>query len=298
MQEHEYNRFDLSLICPVCKENLDRLTSEKTFRCANNHSFDISKHGYVNLLTNSQKNSNLPGDSKEMVQARRDFLSEGYYGELSHSLNQFVLKQLHLPISHLNEDLRLCLDIGCGEGYYTNELMSFVKGLNIQASLIGLDISRDAIKLASSRNKEILWVVGNSHYLPIKDSSLACALSVFSPVKIAEIIRVLKDEGVFIRVLPGVNHLIQIRDIIYPNVVLAEEKDLSFEYEGLQLVDSIKISYEISLNNESLLDLVRMTPHYWKTSKADKEALNKIEKIIVSIDMQIAAFSKIPLPKV
>jgi 23S rRNA (guanine745-N1)-methyltransferase len=243
-----------------------------------------------------------------MVQARRDFLSGGYYGELSNQLNKFILKELQSEIqtlsygstSALNKKLEAVniLDIGCGEGYYTNELIKFANDENLLASVVGLDISRDAIKFASSRNKEILWVVGNSHYLPIKNSSIDCALSVFSPVKISEILRVLKDEGIFIRVLPGTKHLIQIRNIIYPNVVLAEEKDLSIEYEGLRLVDSLKISYEISLDNESLLDLVRMTPHYWKTSKSDKEALNVIENLIVSIEMQLAAFSKITLPKV
>jgi 23S rRNA (guanine745-N1)-methyltransferase len=280
----EYIKFDSSLICPVCKENLVRVTSDKCFRCANNHSFDISKQGYVNLLTNSQKSSNLPGDSKDMVQARRDFLSGGYYRELSDRLNKLIVGN---NLNALN-----ILDIGCGEGYYTNELIKFVKDQNIQASFIGLDISRDAIKFASSLNKEILWVVGNSHYLPIKDSSVDCALSVFSPVKIPEIIRVLKGEGIFIRVLPGTNHLIQIRNIIYPNVILAEEKDLSIEYDGLKLIDSIKVTYDISLDTEGLLELVRMTPHYWKTSKANKEVLNEIEKLIVSIDMQIATFSK------
>jgi 23S rRNA (guanine745-N1)-methyltransferase len=286
----EYNSFDFSLICPVCKENLERVPSDKCFRCSNNHSFDISKQGYVNLLTNSQKSSNLPGDSKEMVQARRDFLSGGYYEELSNQLNKFVLKGLKSKVN--NSTSLNILDIGCGEGYYTNELFKFSKCKNVSSSFVGLDISRDAIKAASSLNKEILWVVGNSHYLPIKDSSVDCALSVFSPVKIPEIIRVLKDDGILIRVLPGVNHLIQIRNIIYPNVILAEEKDLSIEYDGLKLIDSIKVTYDISLNTEGLLELVRMTPHYWKTSKANKEVLNEIERLIVSIDMQIATFSK------
>jgi len=292
------------LICPVCKEALTRSASEKSFNCLNNHSFDVSKQGYINLLTNSQKNSNQPGDSKKMVQARRDFLSKGYYSELSSKMNQFIFNQLQFPVTDLNADPRLnansnstppplsILDIGCGEGYYTNELMKLTKEKSIPASFVGLDISRDAIKFASSSNKEILWVVGNSHYLPIEDSSLDCELSVFSPVKIPEVIRTLKDDGVFIRVLPGANHLIEIRNIIYPNVILAEEKDLASEYEGLILKDELKVSYAISLDNESILALVQMTPHYWKTSKDNKEALKEIESLNVTIDMHIGTFSK------
>jgi len=288
------------LICPVCKGSLNRSASEKSFKCLNNHSYDISKQGYVNLLTNSQKNSNQPGDSKEMVQARRDFLAKGYYSELSSKVNQFILKGLDVSKVEFASDaasnkkfasLKI-LDIGCGEGYYTNELMKLINDKNIPSSFVGLDISRDAIKFASSFNKEILWVVGNSHYLPIEDSSIDCAFSVFSPVKISEVIRILKEDGIFIRVLPGTNHLIQIRDIIYHNVILSQEKDLANEYEGLVLRDELKVSYEISLDNDAILSLVRMTPHYWKTSKANKEALKEIESLNVTIDMQIGAFSK------
>ena len=57
--------------CPLC--NLALLKADSTLRCANNHSFDFAKEGYVNLLPVQQKNSKQPGDSLEMVQARRAF---------------------------------------------------------------------------------------------------------------------------------------------------------------------------------------------------------------------------------
>lgn len=285
------------LICPVCKESLNRAPMEKCFRCMNNHSFDISKQGYINLLTNSQKKSNLPGDSKEMVQARRDFLSKGYYGELSRKLNDLVLQQLELkkhvgklptfPISPL------ILDIGCGEGYYTNKLMEHARERNIPAEYIGLDISRDAVKYASSINKEITWIVANSHYLPIQTSSVDCIISVFSPIKISECIRVLKSDGILIRILPGIDHLIHLRKIIYPNVVVVEDIDMSQAYDGMKLKGSTRATFDISLDNAGILSLTRMTPHYWKTSKADKEPLSVIEKLAVTIDMQIFIFGKI-----
>ena len=287
------------LICPICKESLDRAPVEKCFRCRNNHSFDISKQGYVNLLTNSEKSSNLPGDSKEMVQARRDFLSKGYYGELSRKLNDLVLNKIELK-KHMEElrefsslqSLPVILDIGCGEGYYTNALMDYAKERNLSAEYIGLDISREAVKQASSINKEITWIVGNSHYLPIRDGFIDCIISVFSPIKISECLRVLKNDGILIRVLPGVDHLIQLRKIIYPNVVLVADIDMSHAYEGMKLRESARSTFDISLDNKGILSLTRMTPHYWKTSMADKEALNGIELLTVTIDMQIFIFEK------
>ena len=285
------------LICPICKESLSCDPKRKFFSCKNNHGFDISKQGYVNLLTNSQKNSNLPGDSKEMVHARREFLSKGYYSELSRKINELVFQQIalgkgiiELPSSSTTPSI---LDIGCGEGYYTNALMEYAREMNIHANYIGLDISREAVKHASSINREITWIVANSHYLPIQDASIDCILSVFSPIKISECIRVLKRNGVLIRVLPGVAHLIQLREIIYPNVVLVQDIDMSKAYEGMKLKESSRATFDISLDNPGMLSLTRMTPHYWKTSKTDKEALNEIEQLTVTIDMQIFIFEKI-----
>ena len=48
------------LLCPVCKDKLIKDASNKMYRCQNNHSYDIAKEGYVNLLISNQKNSKNP----------------------------------------------------------------------------------------------------------------------------------------------------------------------------------------------------------------------------------------------
>ena len=63
----------MKLVCPKCKKELQ--LNNRTFKCQNNHSFDLSKEGYVNLLLNKVD----AGDNKEMVNARSDFLNKGYY---------------------------------------------------------------------------------------------------------------------------------------------------------------------------------------------------------------------------
>ena len=70
--------------CPLCQQAL--LLDEKSYRCANNHSFDQAKQGYVNLLPVQFKHSKEPGDNKAMVQARRAFLDKGYYQPLLDSM--------------------------------------------------------------------------------------------------------------------------------------------------------------------------------------------------------------------
>ncbi|MEO0598010.1 MAG: putative RNA methyltransferase, partial [Chloroflexota bacterium] len=78
--------------CPVCAEPLT--IEDRRFVCANNHSFDRAKEGYVNLLLANQKNSADPGDSKAMVRARRDFFSGGYYAKLADALNTAITERL------------------------------------------------------------------------------------------------------------------------------------------------------------------------------------------------------------
>ena len=52
------------LACPKCHQQLH--LENKTLKCENNHCYDISKRGYINLLLNPDKATNNPGDSNGM----------------------------------------------------------------------------------------------------------------------------------------------------------------------------------------------------------------------------------------
>ena len=80
------------LICPNCHGRLQQ--EGNAFVCKHGHSFDLSASGYLHLLPSSQMRAKIPGDNKQMVRARRDFLAKGYYQPISDLLNQEVAKQL------------------------------------------------------------------------------------------------------------------------------------------------------------------------------------------------------------
>ena len=63
--------------CPLCGE---KLTGDSTLKCTKGHCFDRAKEGYWHLLPVQSMRTKAPGDSKEMVAARRAFLNAGYYG--------------------------------------------------------------------------------------------------------------------------------------------------------------------------------------------------------------------------
>ena len=73
------------LACPKCHQQLH--LENKTLKCENNHCYDISKRGYINLLLNPDKATNNPGDSKESLVARKAYLNKGYYDPI---LNQVI----------------------------------------------------------------------------------------------------------------------------------------------------------------------------------------------------------------
>ena len=137
--------------CPLCQLNLQSVASG--YQCANRHQFDRAKEGYVNLLPVQQKKSLDPGDSADMILARRNFLEAGFYQPLSDAVNAMlfaVLKSSALPT---------LLVIGCGEGYYSNRLQRFLQTQQVTdlntttpaVCLYGIDISKAAIKAAAKK---------------------------------------------------------------------------------------------------------------------------------------------------
>ena len=74
----------MELICPICAEKLN--IRDRQYVCARNHSFDVARQGYVNLLTVQQKHSLNPGDTREQVLSRREFLEAGFYGPIANAL--------------------------------------------------------------------------------------------------------------------------------------------------------------------------------------------------------------------
>jgi hypothetical protein len=64
------------------------------WRCAGGHCFDIASQGYTHLLPVQNKRSRDPGDSKEMVAARRRFLDAGCYQPIAAAVARLALADM------------------------------------------------------------------------------------------------------------------------------------------------------------------------------------------------------------
>ena len=71
--------------CPLCG---GPLTGEQDLKCPSGHCFDRAREGYWHLLPVQSMRTKAPGDSKEMVAARRAFLNAGYYGIFGRALGE------------------------------------------------------------------------------------------------------------------------------------------------------------------------------------------------------------------
>lgn len=263
------------LMCPVCREKLS--LTEKTWHCVNRHSYDLAKQGYVNLHVVQHKHSKNPGDTPESVQARRAFLSAGHYAPLQQAV---VQKIAQLRIENL-------LDIGCGEGYYTNAMQAEV------LQCIGVDIAKNAVQVAAKLNKDITWVVGTGATLPVLDASIDLCTSLFSPIPKQEILRVLKDNGYLMVVTPAEQHLYAMREALFEEVKAHDSaKFVEQLQDAFDLVEDIVIDAPMQLNQSDLKNLIAMTPYAYKAKPERRAALEAHETFDLAAQFQIYLFKK------
>ena len=255
----------MNIACPVCKKELIR--NDKSYRCENNHNFDIAKEGYLNL---NLRNSQNTGDNPLMIKARKNFLEKGYYDFLKNEVN-----------SLLNKEDKL-VDLACGEGYYTRDFICEDK--------VGIDLSKSGLKIASKSDKSTLYILNSIFRNPLFDESADKVITIFAPIAKEEIRRILKQNGEFILVKPDVYHLYELKDVLYEKPYLNEIEDI--DIPGLKLINEIKISDKRKVISEDLNNLFMMTPYFNTTSPEDKVKLQSIEELEITFAFIIDVYQK------
>lgn len=279
------------LLCPVCKESLQANESNKSLSCENNHSFDRARQGYLNLLLSHKKKSKNPGDNQEMVIARQAFLSSGFYRPISDRLNTLVVN-----IAEQKDHTINVLDIGCGEGYYSQRLHHSLSDHKVDHQLYGLDISKEAVIAAAKRAKtaqdtQSEWLVASAIDIPLQDHSVDIATCLFTRLMPESYHSVIKENGYFICVNTGEKHLIELREKLYDQITKTEFDPIKSMGDNFELVDHQQINYQNTLSNQQQIqDLLLMTPHNWRTKAENKESLSTLEALTVTIDAQIHVF--------
>ena len=270
----------MDFVCPKCFCKLNILESG-TAVCQNGHCYDRSRFGYYNLLL--ENGGGVHGDNREMVDARRDFLGTGAYLPLAEAVGETV--------SDFAFDGMHIVDIGCGEGYYTDIAEKKIRERVNNFTFSAVDISKDAAKRTAKRNKNISSAVASAYKLPLMDVHTDIALSMFAPLATGEILRILRPGGKFILVIPGEEHLLDLKEKIYKDAYRNTVSDT--DIRGFTLLSQKRIFYSISLTKkEDIKNLFMMTPYAYRTDAEGREKLEKLEKLTTRAEFILFVYEK------
>ena len=252
----------MKLLCPICREELT--WQEKLCRCEAGHSFDVARQGYVNLLPVQQKHSLHPGDTREQVLARRAFLDTGAYRPLLEQLQQILARHnAQGPI----------LDVGRGEGYYSSAIARA-----LGAELVGLDISKEAVRVAAGRHKDARWVCATASRLPVADGQVGLLMSMFALTLPEEFGRAVARDGLFLQVTAREDHLLGMKSVIYPKLT-EKEKTPEASIPGFTLVEQQDVVFDLHLQGQQVQNLLCMTPHLYRISREGLQRLQDLDTL-------------------
>ncbi len=280
-----------NLICPIDGKKLT--LHNHSLICSNGHNFDQARQGYFNLLVVQNKASLDPGDTKEMVMARRQFLETGCFAGISDSINALVAKHLLTKSQLLSKNQPFTiLDAGCGEGYYLSRITDIqAESVFPDTALIGMDISKWAIRSAAQRHRQINWIVGSNARPPFLANSIDLILCAFGFPSFAVFRQLLKPHGQIIMVDPAPNHLLELRQHIYSE--LKSRTLSSADATGFELADLHNLTYFAALDNqESIQNLFRMTPHFFRSPPEAKIAIAALPKLDFTVDVSLRVLIK------
>lgn len=239
------------LRCPVCENGLAQ--ADGAVRCAEGHSFDVARQGYVNLVPGN-------GDTAEMVEAREAFLGAGHFRRLTGALVEASLEV---------EAEGATVDVGAGTGHH----LAYVLAAPPPRPGLAVDTSTAALRRAARSHPRAVAVGADAWKpLPIADGAAAIVLSVFAPRNAAELARILAPGGALIAATPTTRHLAELVGPLGLLSVPDEKADrLDAQLAGaFELKGRTPIEHAMFLSREEAAQLVRMGPSAWHV---DEEAL-------------------------
>jgi 23S rRNA (guanine745-N1)-methyltransferase len=260
------------LLCSVrnCRSPLTR--QERRYLCENNHSFDVARSGYVNLLQPQDRRSKNPGDTVEAVAARRRFYERG--------------DPLIEALVRAAPATGALLDVGCGEG---SHLDAFRRAYGVEAW--GVDISVPAIELAAKTYGECSFVVANAdRFLPFADASFDAVASITARMNAEEMRRVLHPDGVLVVVIPGAEDLVELREAVQGERIERDrvERTVAEFAPRFRLERRETLKHVARLDRAAMLEV--MSSSYRGLRTRERERLGQLDAADVTMARDLLSF--------
>jgi ubiquinone/menaquinone biosynthesis C-methylase UbiE len=231
-------------------------------------------------------------DDDEKTKKTYDKFAKEYHEHRTKTKNNFYYKYLEKPtllklLKPISKNKKI-LDLGCGSGLFTKEL------INLGGKCIGIDLSKELISLAKRFVPEAKFYVGKAQKMPFKKNSFEIVASNevihyfkdLDPV-FSEVSRVLKKNGIFIFLIkhPLVGILKKIKiDGKNQRIIYSYFGNEFFKWEMLDGME-IKMyrqTFEklaVALNNSGFYIDIILEPHPSKKAKNfNPEAYEKTSK--------------------
>jgi len=266
--------------CPICLAQMG-LVDNSRLVCAENHSFDLSKQGYVNLAPQAHATKY----DKSLFSARKSIIESGFFNPMLDCVTNEIAKQIG------SQSASTILDAGCGEGSHLDNILSSLQGYVVG---VGIDLAKEGIMAAAKENPGSVWAVADLANCPFQDEQFDGIINILSPANYAEFTRLLKPNGLFIKVVPGSGYLKELRAVFYEEEKKQSETDPVERFsEHFELVTTEKVVYEFPLNSDLLQSLIRMTPLTWGTSSEKIAEAIRTDLSMITIEFNvIAGFKK------
>ncbi|WP_181957956.1 putative RNA methyltransferase [Nonomuraea mesophila] len=309
------------LICPVCRTALR--VDAATVRCAQGHTFDVARQGYVSLLVGGRP----PGtaDTAAMVAARAAFLDAGHYAPLAAAVAETVHEHLARRAKHESSTetgdgggLKAYRGAhteagdgpwpggrGCGPGNVDGRraegraapvivdagagtghyLAATLDAVN-DGTGMAFDVSKHAVRRAARAHPRAgAFVADVWRPLPIRDGVADVVIDVFAPRNGPEFGRILRPGGVAVVVTPAKAHLSPlVEELGLVSVDDEKERRVARSMEGFTERERRPVEFEMELAHGDITQVVGMGPSAWHTDPA-------------TLDERIAAFLSLNVAK-
>ena len=273
----------IKLKCNICGKALSK--SDGGYSCDEGHIYPVFSEGYIDFI-GSRSDPKREGNPPEIVEAKRDFLSKGYFSILSEAIEDTVMRLLKLC-----PGTAVLADCCCGEGYYTRNLAAELKRSGKSVEMFAFDLSRTAVEMAAKQGGDALYAYADVFDMPLADASVDIALNCFGPVPDAEIARILKPGGLFVSVIPGRMHLYAMKSALFDIASVVDES--GHVSQTMTRVKQIRVRDEIAISDlKDLKNLFMMTPEIAREGEYYIDRLKRLRDLEIEIDFILQIFRK------
>jgi 23S rRNA (guanine745-N1)-methyltransferase len=246
--------------------------------CSRQHSYDIARLGYLNLLQPQDRRSLAAGDTREALEARARLLSAGV-GRTT--LEAFIHRAVTLMPAN-----GVVADLGSGSGEVLGELSE-----RVPAVAIGIDLSTIAAGYAVRRFPKVTWVVANAdRRLPLLDHTVDLILSLHGRRHPAECARVVARGGHLLIAVPAADDLIELRAAVQGQRVARERRHLLVgeHLSHFKVVEQFDARERRRVTRDQIADLLRGT--YRGTRRSAAEAIESLDDMDITLASTIILF--------